>query len=785
MAPTQPDNPVETLRGPLERVLQEEFEQHVEHSKSQHLLDIQRNHLYWRGQHYAVPTLENGRIRYNSYGNVLSSSNLDNKEVQDYVLNYIYGEGLKLIGILGRIPNCTAVADSKSESAESRAKKADEINRGLWPHLNLEVAHIDLLHGHWINGTMFAYTRFVVNPDEYGYSEVPDYKTVTKELSPARFECFYCKNLSFEQEAVKPDGSAACPHCGAPLSQSDYRPAEFGEELVEGEPRRFPNGSVEMTLCSSLQVTTPYSIRELDDKTPWLVYQYEEHPSVLMAAYLELAENLARFKTNGGDAFGMTIEQQGRTARMVAGSYRNYAKNGWDSKQWLLTRAWLHPAMYYSVAEAKGGTAAIQAEVDALRKQYPSGMKLTYVNGRLIRVESEKLIDVWTACKPTAGETLYPQPLCAPYISMNDLINDTATIAVQTAQRGMSLNLYDPAMINPQLFRKNRAAVLDWIPATPEVGRDLRQAVFTTTPAKLDDSVMSVATMARQAGQEITGITAPLTGLDNREKTLGESEMNRNQALLPHNTQWTYIRRFWSQVIEKCIVQLARYTSGNLFFRSHTAMPAPQLQIDNIDDLLNGGWHVECDQAIPLTWGQRRAQWFKLIELGPPVMQMFGMDRPVNMRRMYEILGNEDLEVPGMALHEKVMADIQDLMNGQPIIDPMTGEEMPSIPPDEFEMDHLAWVTIAKEWFISGAGRSAYVKNRAGYDNVLARAKVELNIVNMLAAQNAPPPDAPQGGGGAPAKNDLSQQSPDALPGGLEPPVGNPEEMAGLALEGV
>ncbi len=767
-------------------MLREELGEGVQHSKTRHLRDIQRNQRYWKGEHYAAPVWQGDRLIWQSARDITSAAK-DSSALNDYVLNYVYGEGLNLVGILGRVPNATAVADSEEAVAVEASKKVDRIIRSLWAHWGVEQLQFDLVFCHWLNGTAFAYTPFVVNPQKYGHTVVPQYEMQEQVVDPEHYECFRCQSASSVQE-VQSVGSQ-CPVCGSLLGPESLFAAKTEQMPVQVGEKKFANGSTEIYLFSAMQFTTPYKIKDMEN-CPWGVLEYEENSSVLMSTYPELADRLSEFHGFQAGTLAADLSGQARDVRAEAASYQRHAQH-WSSNDWLYQRAWITPPMYYGLAY-KADRNKIRQTVDDLMAVYPDGMKATYVNGRLLRVENERLSEVWSACKPTVGETLYPQPLCTPMIQANDLINDGHNIGVQTAQKGMSLNLYDSSVINSKYFKTQRAAVADWIPATPDVATKLREAVFTTTPAQLQPAVVSMMQTARMASQEIIHITPALTGTDQREKTIGESEMNRNQALLPHNTQWSFIRKFWSDVYTKAAVQFAKHSDGNLYFRVNTALPTAIVKINEIDSILSGGWHVEVDQAIPLTWGQRRAQTFQMFEGGPDMIRLFGMDRPKNLKTIYEILGNEDFEVPGMAEYNKVMADIRELLTQEPIPGPM-GEFMPSIPPEEMEMDHSLWVQYCKEWFYTDEARENKQNNQPGYLNVLARFKAELEIVNMLAAANAPLPEAPEGGGssggsGGPTTGSNSVSSPPPMGadvvGPAEPPQPRPEEMAAASLEG-
>lgn len=758
----------------------------VEHSRSQHMLDLERNHRYWKGEHYQAPSFSGGGVEVLSSGQFRAKAGAGvDSGVNDYVLNFIRGDGRFLVGILGRMPNTTAVADSEDETIAERARKADKIIRMLWPHWRVEIAHAEGVRMHWLDGTFFLHTPYVVNKALYGETKVPQYEEQPVEAALGFYSCWQCGTQTPESAAL-----GACPRCQTPLTDVDYSPPVFHMEPVPVEPLTYPNGSVELHMYTALHVTIPYRARDLET-CGWLQLEYEESPSVVMTAHPEVADNISAYRSSSnGNAYSDNAAD--RQARTTAASYRKYS-DLWNATDWLYTRLWIQPSMYYQLAMEQDQTNP-RPIVEELLHEYPDGIKAIYVNGSLVKLVNERLTDVWTACKPSVNETVMTEALCAPMIPLNDLVNDGFNIGVQTAQKSNSINLFDPNVISAKYFSKARGGAPDWIPAMPGVSGDLRSAVHSTTANELRPAVMEMMRVARSSSQEIVHITPPLTGMDSREKTLGESEMNRNQALLPHNTQWAYLRQAWSEAFAKAIVQFARYTSGKLFFRSHNSMPPPQLEIEDIEDLLNGGYHVECDQSIPLTWGQRRAQMFQLLERGPEMMQMLQLGNPQNLKTLYEIIGNEDFKITGLELHRKVMFDIAELLKGAPTQAP-DGRLIPSIPPDDFAMDHAFWVQAAKDWMNDvELGVREKKLNPAGYENVLARAMAELEIVNLLMAQNAPPPEGAEAGG-APGKpggvsaggNELSSQTPSGMPllGPAKEPTQTPEEVSAMALEGV
>ncbi len=578
-----------------------------------------------------------------------------------------------------------------------------------------------------------------MSKERYGVTEVPQYEDQPVVVDPAHFECWRCNSVVPEQMVA--ETGMLCPTCRTRLGESDFRQETTEMFPIEVGTQQFANGSVELQRYSSLEVTTRFSITSLDC-CPWLTLDAEQHSSLVMAAYPELLGK--RAGVDGGPRGG---DEQSREARRIAAGYGTDSDKSWSRQDWTVTRAWLS-------AEMISGLDANSTTIADLQKSYPDGAKVTYVNGKFVRCENEALSSVWSHCSPSVGDTIYSEPLGNPAVQLNDAINDGYNIIHQTAQKGIPINLYDPNVISPDAMRKMRSTPADFLPAIPDVSGRLGNAIWTSTPAQLHPATMQMMEIAQNAGADIVAITGPLTGSDTGDQTLGQTEIRRNQALLPHNTVWNNLRHCWARAQTNGVCQFATHTDGTIHFRRLGAMPSTSIVIDNIEELLEGGWHVEIDEAIPLTWGQRRAQVFQLMERGPEVMGALQMFRPQNLQTIYKILGNEDFEIPEIQLREKVMEDIRELTLQAPGQGPM-GELMPSIPPDDFEMDHAFWVQTAKEWFNGEEGRKLKKNNLPGYMNVLARAKAELQIVNMLAQPPMPPDGGPMGGG---------------PPGALQPP---------------
>jgi len=760
----------------LERLVKQTLREDIRAEKNAQIAEIERNERYWRGRHYWAQKTDGARVTWAPVGEYRAERG--RKSVNDYVLNFYRRWGSALIGILGKVPNAVCLADvTQNEVMSVRAEKGEQILTALWSHWNPELVQPSIVGGLWRQGAQFLYTPYVVSKSRYGSTSVPRFEDQPVVVQEARYECWSCRAVVPEQLAVAT--GMRCPACGTRVGEAEFRPEVTEAFPIEVGQDEFANGSVELERYSGLQVSTPFSIIGVDD-APWLILDVEQHSSVLVAAHPELDEMRRKFAgPSGGD-------EAARQARRTATGYGVNSEKNWVLDEWGYTRAWLTRDMLAGMSTSNSSIN------QGLLREYPDGAKITMVNDQLIKCEGESLGSVWSACAPSVGDTLYSEPLGNCAIQMNDAINDGYNIIHQTAQKGIPINLYDPNVLSERAMKKMQATPADWLPAIPDVSGRLANAIYTANPAQLNPATMQLMDISKVSGQEIVGITPALTGTDSAQQTLGEAEIKRNQALQPHNTTWNNVRHLWRRAYENAIVQFALNSPGEVHFRKIGPLPSKSVFIEDIEELLEGGWHVEVDDSIPMTWGQRRAQVFQLLERGPEVIKMFGIDQPENLRSIHKALGNDDFDIPAMRLRDKVMADIRELLQGRPVMGP-AGEFLPSVPPEEFEMDHQFWVQEFKNW-ANGPEARRY-KGTPGYMNALARAKAEMAIVAQL---NAPPmmPPPPDGGGGALPPGQASLPSDDVSPpaGGVGPappppvapgvPVLNPED-APQDLEGI
>lgn len=747
------------LKALLKGIIDDNVLQDIEREKLYSYQEARKNELYWRGSQYLYPILTGGITAdwSTTTGNPTYGLNEDERDQQyDYVLNVIRGDGRKFIAVLGqRGPNVKAEARrTDDESAVRRARKADiaaEYLRSCWQPEKIQ-RHLAM--SLWKNGTTFAYTPWVANGEKYGTVNVPEIEAQPVAIGEPYYRCIICGNETIQSMAGSPPHcmSQTCPEPGGHKFQPQdlEDPETVSVPQVVGQ-RTYPKGSVECHLATIFEVTVPFYSRSIAD-CPWLWYEYEEHQGKLLAAFPDMRAKLGSQEW-AGDSSG--ISAQGRLARDVAssptGAFISPRKN-----RWLYSRFWLRPAMYEMV-----GNDSFRQQLQQL---YPEGVKVTMVQGEVASLDAERLDDVWAMCKPDTSEYMFADPICKDYMSIQDIINDLYNLIVETMERQIPYMLADPMVLDILQLSKQRGKPGQIIPAKAGVGARLQDSVIKAPTAAVDPEIFKFMESIHEAGRELVGILPALFGGGEPASTARAAELQRNQALQQLNTVWNEMRDFWSGAYYNAVRQLASHVlpdGSNL--GNFEAVDA------DFSDLLGGGYFFTTEEAIPMTWGQKRDLVMFILQGGPEAWKLFGLEHPLNIAKVHDVLGMPDWKVPNMDARDKVLSVIKQLLEGQAQPGPTPGQLIPSIPPDAFEDDHMFVASVIKEWAQTEDARSIRELNPGGYGNVIAYGQASLQL------SGPPGPIAPPGAGPSPGGASAIG------PGGPVQP-GLPGQAQGVAL---
>jgi hypothetical protein len=691
----------------LDKVI-EQINVDVEPERVFQLRRAQEADLVWRQLQNSLPQFTDSTISaYSATGSPILGGSRDDSD--DYVQNIYRGYGRKLIAVIGqRLPNIKASPDDPDDNdslkSSSLADTAAAVLRAAW---NVEIKCLEVIFFLWKSSTVFFYTPWVTDGFKYGYTTEPN---------------------------IEPEDVPTAPAPGAPADDfmnqgTTETPQPPSMQLPKvGEPQQYANGAVELELCNSLFVTVPFRSKTMDDAA-WLRYEYEEYQSKLKEMYPELRANPPQDNSSGSDSSSSHLGTQIRDA---AASPRGIPSQ--SANRWTYTRIWIQPHLLEMIEDT--GT------VQILKKNFPDGMKLTIVQGQTIKIENERMTDVWCACKPETSEFLIPDALGADMLPIQRLKNDMMNIARLTLESGAGLNFFNAGAINPNFFTKQRPVPNRMFPILPGVGQTMESMFHQIQSTTFSDQLVPWEQHVESDGQSVVGITPPIYGASAYDgETAHQAELEKNGALQQLMTLWIYVRQAWAQVYTNGVKQLSRYGAGMLKSVKQGQQGYEALMVD-IAELKESGWHFESDPAFPMTISEQRGTLMWLLSLGPDVQNGLQLFHPENVDQINKLLGWTGLFNPARDQKAKAQAVIHDLIQPgakatqQPQPDGSM-KPVPSIPPDQFEDNHQFMAEEMRSWCVSSIGRRVRDANPDGYQNVVARGMAELALTQ-------PPPPAPE-----------------------------------------
>ena len=346
-----------------EKLLQviDELDGDVEHERIAQVATAMRNLLYWQAKQYLVP-------RYDSNNRTIEfaeATDTSGKVRFSSIYNIYAADGVKFVGaVASRAPNAKALPDDdESEQDIEMAKNVDGALRYLRRQWDVNRLQKELAYQSWNTGPTYALTSYVADGHKNGWTEEPV--------------------IDVEETDIGMGETVPTPQ-------------------VKGT-RRFPRGSVELSLWNVLYVTHPFKAKKLSD-CPWLRLEYMEHKALLKSLYPSLTDEKFDRHDRGGASQLDSLEAQEREASPTSQTPANWSKN-----KWRYARYWIRPA-YYSLIkgeiggfEDENGDTETRRICECLEEQYPDGIRVVAVNGKLVEIIHERLDDVWSVFKTGRG----------------------------------------------------------------------------------------------------------------------------------------------------------------------------------------------------------------------------------------------------------------------------------------------------------------------------------------------------------------------------------------------
>lgn len=561
---------------------------------------------------------------------------------------------------------------------------------------------------------------------------------------------FMPDNDDAELHAAMETGTDLCPVCMAQMSPQ-IKTEKFIVTRLVGITKE-PKTRICMEVYGGLNVKVAVFAKN-QKGTPYLIFNEEIDSSLACEKYEDYVP--------GRDRKGFLAKISSPTN---AGSYTNYEQFARLSPQYQGE----FPSNVVTVSKAwiRAGKFNILPEDDAkkLKKLFPDGVKVTFVNDIYACAENESLDDSWTLNENPLSDYLYFNPMGEGLVSIQEITNDLISLVLQTIEHGIGQTFADPAVLDFNAYSQTEAIPGGIFPAKPKSGKSISEAFHEMKTATLSAEVMPFMQNIQSLAQLESGALPSLFGgaIEGSE-TASQYSMSRAQALQRLQNTWKMFTIWWKEIFGKVVPMYIKEMKDD----------ERDVQRDDDGNFVNvlirkaelegslGKVELEANENLPITWAQKKDIIEKLLlNPNPKIMEI--LSAPENITLLHDSLGLVDFYVPGEDDIIKQYDEIKMLLNSEPIANPMdpTGQmpELPSVEIDPIFDNNQVEFEICRKWIISEAGRQTKVDNEAGYRNVLLHGKLHYMQVQQQQMQMA----MAQGGGAAPnAKpNPHNQEAP-------------------------
>lgn len=635
-----------------------------------------------------------------------------------FVTNIYQAFGLSIIAVLSQSnPTTRLFPQSTQQPADvTTAKAGSEVIRLIQRNNDASTLLERIGYFAWTDGKVAGYMRYVEDGLRFGYHDQPQLGQAQIQMpgEEAFYSCPEC-GIATPFSEIPPD--ALCPGCGAPLDESALMSPEPYTVPQQIGMQRVPKGQEILDVFGALEVRTPMWCNK-QHEFPYLIWSTEIHRSKLQAVYPHIREKISQETPSGGED---TYERQVRLRLHYSGIYD---EAGTPSAN-LITfdRCWLRPFVFEGIDDEN---------IRALCYQlFPNGVYCAFAADQFAEARNENMDDHWTVMNVMPGDGQNRPAIGTALVSIQERYNTLNNLVVENIEFGVPPIYADDSVLDFDAIEDTTAEPGSHYPVTPPPTGRVRDAFFQPQPTPLaSETYRYIQDLAGPMGQFQVGAFPSLMGgsAQNIDTASGYA-MSRDQALGRQGIFWRAIKTFWDSCMVKGVEVYRDNRSEDVEIPLRALGEEFDSRLIRLDDLQgNVVAYSETEEQFPELWTQKRRTLMELLAVESEEIQQV-LQHPENMKMLKDLVGLEDLEIPGETSRNKQWREIIQLLEEMPI-ETEEGFES-SVEIDMFDL-HEIELGVLSTWINSPEGQKAKTANPLGYLNVRAHAIQHQEAIQML-----------------------------------------------------
>jgi hypothetical protein len=412
--------------------------------------------------------------------------------------------------------------------------------------------------------------------------------------------------------------------------------------------------------------------------------------------------------------------------------------------------------------EAIGGTGKSSTKddlVEKLKKKFPHGCCVIFVNDEFARAYDESLDDHWTVSINPLDNWIHGVPIGKSALDIQDAYNEVKNLSLQKHQFGISETFVDSSVIDEELYRQQSAGpgYLTFAAGVP--GQSMQNAFFQTKTAAMNEEDGELAQSLNTDMQFQLGAVPSIFGGNSNvgSKTASEYNQSRSYALQRLSTHWMNVKFLWSETMSKAcrlfatkMVEDEKYVrkQGNSFETVWIKKAELTGKIGNVEP--------DANEQFPLTWAQKHDMFMQLVQMNNPIIGQILL-HPNNSQNTKDALGFPEFFIPGEDDRTKQLIEIRKLSLVSPE-EMQPDAQQPTVMIDTDVDDDNVHIEVIKLYCVSAEGLYLKETNPAAYMNIILHLKMHQQnqqMQQMQQQQAQQPPQQPQQPKQPPAENKL------------------------------
>jgi hypothetical protein len=738
---------------------------------------IEQARDFWKGLQYKYWTPEdgwripNGAPSSGGATDLGAASQAPDAPDYMYVTNWFQGYGLAIMAVLSQDIPPTKLHPQSSEQEDDKlaAEEGTKVVQLIQRNNRAEELLTDLAFYAYCDGKIGGYIRYVTDGQRFGYRPEDELEERQVKLGE---DSYQCPNPDCGAAVPANEFLGACPNCETPLDEEHLTAAPLTAVPTVKQTRMVPNGAEVLDIIGGLELQTPMWAR-YQHQFPYIRWNNEVHVARLRAAYRHVADKIKGGASTNDTGKDSTFERNARLGAQAGGTQTSSAETVGQNLV-TFSRVWLRPWTFMLLDDDKEAPAAGELSCrDQLLELFPNGCYVVFAGDQYCESRNESMDDCFRVLHVFPGDGQDRPALGTAFISAQERYNILSNLEIETAEHAIPVTVYDAKALD-EGFHSAIAEPGTFIPGYRQGQNTMAEAFAEIgVSGPNTDLHRQMMTLSEPVGQFLTGAFPALFGGDSGADTLGQTAIQRDQALGRIGMVWRRVKLFWSDMMLLGVECFRRNRTDDAIAQVIGDDGQLKTEIIHLANLRgNLVAYPETDQQYPTVWSQQQAVLMRLLESQDPVlMELFA--HPENLVLMKRLIGLEELVIPDEEARQKQYAEISELLKAQPseevvpTADPMFPEgdvtiQVPKVVssiPIDTEMDnHAVEFEVCARWCNSPRGQDEKRKNPLGFLNVRAHAleHKEVLLQQQAAAEAAAAAEqaSPDGGKGGPPANE-------------------------------